>query len=96
MTEKTPKLELVTPVEDEKTELSHIVKRDGSQVVFNSEKIMSAIRRAGEATEEFLLAPEWTSVKHCARNAIDAELKRRNSWQGKYYDPTWRDSESYA
>ena len=53
MTEKTPKLELVTPVEDEKTELSHIVKRDGSQVVFNSEKIMSAIRRAGEATEEF-------------------------------------------
>ena len=53
MTEKTPKLELVTPVEDEKTELSHIVKRDGTQVVFNSEKIMSAIRRAGEATEEF-------------------------------------------
>ena len=53
MTEKTPRLELVTPVEDEKTELSHIVKRDGSQVVFNSEKIMSAIRRAGEATEEF-------------------------------------------
>ena len=50
-------------------------------------------RLAGEATEEFLLAPEWTSVKHCARNAIDAELKRRNSWQGKYYDPTWRDSE---
>lgn len=53
MTEKTPKLELVTPVEDEKTELSRIVKRDGSQVIFNSEKIMSAIRRAGDATGEF-------------------------------------------
>lgn len=55
MTEKSPKLELVSPaeIEDAKTELSRIVKRDGTQVIFNSEKIMSAIKRAGEATEEF-------------------------------------------
>ncbi|MCQ2914910.1 MAG: ribonucleoside triphosphate reductase [Alphaproteobacteria bacterium] len=38
---------------DEKTELSRIVKRDGSQVVFDGEKITSAIFRAGEATGEF-------------------------------------------
>ena len=34
-------------------DLSLIVKRDGSQVVFDSDKILSAIRRAGEATGEF-------------------------------------------
>ena len=34
-------------------DLSRIVKRDGTQVVFDSDKILSAIRRAGEATGEF-------------------------------------------
>lgn len=48
-----PKLEIVNKEEDAQTELSRIVKRDGSQVIFNSEKIKSAIRRAGEATGEF-------------------------------------------
>lgn len=54
MSEQTPKLEVVnTEEEDASTELSRIVKRDGTQVIFNSEKIMSAVRRAGEATGEF-------------------------------------------
>ena len=55
MSDQTPKLEIVNtaPDDDASNDLSRIVKRDGSQVIFNSEKIMSAIRRAGEATGEF-------------------------------------------
>ncbi len=53
MSDQTPNLQVVTNEEDDASELSRIVKRDGTQVVFNSEKIMSAIKRAGEATGEF-------------------------------------------
>ena len=54
MSDQTPNLQIVNnEEEDASTELSRIVKRDGTQVIFNSEKIMSAIRRAGEATGEF-------------------------------------------
>ena len=55
MSDQTPKLQIVTNEneEDAATELSRIVKRDGTQVIFNSEKILSAIKRAGEATGEF-------------------------------------------
>lgn len=54
MTENTPKLEIVSNEEEENGgDLSRIVKRDGTQVIFNSERIKSAIRRAGEATGEF-------------------------------------------
>ncbi|MCL2744730.1 MAG: TIGR01212 family radical SAM protein, partial [Planctomycetaceae bacterium] len=42
-------------------------------------------RISGEASEEFLLAPAWTAVKHAARNAVDEEFRRRNSFQGKEY-----------
>ena len=53
MPDQTPNLQVVANEEDAATELSRIVKRDGTQVIFNSEKIMSAIKRAGEATGEF-------------------------------------------
>mgnify|MGYP002515424507 FL=1 len=54
MSEQTPKLEIVNADDDDASkDLSRIVKRDGTQVIFNSEKIMSAIRRAGDATGEF-------------------------------------------
>lgn len=53
MSENMPKLEIVSNEEDNGGDLSRIVKRDGTQVIFNSERIMSAIRRAGEATGEF-------------------------------------------
>ncbi len=54
MSDQTPKLQIVNnDEEDASTELSRIVKRDGTQVIFNSEKIMSAIRRAGDATGEY-------------------------------------------
>ena len=48
-------------------------------------------RLAGEASAEFLLAPDWTGVKHAGRNAIENELRRRGSWQGKFFDPNWRE-----
>ena len=53
MSDQTPNLQVVAKEEDAASELSRIVKRDGTQVIFNSEKIMSAIKRAGEATGEF-------------------------------------------
>lgn len=53
MSENTPKLEIVSNEGENRGDLSRIVKRDGTQVIFNSERIMSAIRRAGEATGEF-------------------------------------------
>ena len=42
-------------------------------------------RVSGEMSEEYLLAPAWTSQKHVARNALNTVLTRRDSWQGKYY-----------
>ncbi|MDO5566503.1 MAG: TIGR01212 family radical SAM protein, partial [Planctomycetia bacterium] len=42
-------------------------------------------RVSGEMSEEYLLAPAWTSQKHTARNALNAVLTRRDSWQGKYF-----------
>ena len=53
MSDTSLKTAFIDENEDANTELSHIVKRDGTQVIFNSEKIMSAIRRAGEATGEY-------------------------------------------
>lgn len=49
-------------------------------------------RVAGEADETYLLAPEWTAIKHAGRNAVDQALRKRNSWQGKTYDPNWHET----
>ncbi|MDD2337397.1 MAG: ATP cone domain-containing protein, partial [Geobacteraceae bacterium] len=38
---------------DQEFPFRQVVKRDGSKVEFVADKILSAIRRAGEATEEF-------------------------------------------
>ena len=56
---------------------------------FSPETVVERV--AGEATEEFLVAPEWTAFKHAGRNAVDVAFRRRNSWQGKEYDPNWRE-----
>lgn len=45
-------------------------------------------RISGEADASFLLAPDWTKIKHAARNAIDQEFQRRKSCQGIRYDST--------
>jgi hypothetical protein len=41
-------------------------------------------RVTGDAPRELLIGPMWSLKKWEVLNAIDAELKRRNSWQGKY------------
>lgn len=42
-------------------------------------------RLTGEAPRESLLAPAWALDKHAVLFAIDAELERRDSWQGKKF-----------
>ena len=43
-------------------------------------------RITGDGVAENLLAPEWTVKKRVTMNAVDRELARRDSWQGKYLD----------
>ena len=42
-------------------------------------------RLTGDGKKENLVGPLWSLKKWEVLNAIDDELKRRNSWQGKYY-----------
>lgn len=45
-------------------------------------------RISGEADANYLLAPDWTGIKHAARNAVDQEFHRRKSRQGIYFRDT--------
>ncbi|MBS4173882.1 TIGR01212 family radical SAM protein [Bacillus sp. FJAT-49736] len=42
-------------------------------------------RITGDGPIDLMIGPMWSVNKWAVINAIDAELKRRNSWQGKYY-----------
>ncbi len=42
-------------------------------------------RLTGDGPIELLIGPMWSTRKWDVLNGIEAELKRRNSWQGKYY-----------
>lgn len=44
-------------------------------------------RLTGDAPADMLIGPIWSMKKWEILNAIDKELERRNSWQGKYYRP---------
>ena len=44
-------------------------------------------RITGDGVADNLLAPEWTVKKRVTMNAVDRELARRDSWQGKRYKP---------
>lgn len=44
-------------------------------------------RLTGDGPPDLLIGPMWSRKKWEVLNAIDAELKRRDSWQGKYYQP---------
>lgn len=44
-------------------------------------------RLTGDGPPDLLIGPLWSRKKWEVLNAIDAELKRRDSWQGKYYTP---------
>jgi radical SAM protein (TIGR01212 family) len=42
-------------------------------------------RLSGDAPPEFLVGPKWCLDKAAVRAAIDAELQRRDSWQGRLF-----------
>ncbi|PKR84364.1 TIGR01212 family radical SAM protein [Heyndrickxia camelliae] len=42
-------------------------------------------RITGDGPLNLMIGPMWSANKWAVMNAIDSELKRRNSWQGKYY-----------
>lgn len=44
-------------------------------------------RLTGDAPRNLLIGPMWSMKKWEVLNGIDAELKRRNTWQGKLWSP---------
>lgn len=42
-------------------------------------------RLGGDAPSQYLVAPSWCLDKTGLRDAIESELVRRDTWQGKYY-----------
>ncbi|SFP53438.1 TIGR01212 family radical SAM protein [Salibacterium halotolerans] len=44
-------------------------------------------RLTGDGPADLLIGPMWSLNKWEVLNSIDAEIERRNSWQGKYYQP---------
>lgn len=44
-------------------------------------------RLTGDGPPDILIGPLWSLDKWSVLNGIDDEMKRRNSWQGKYYQP---------
>ncbi|MFB4163094.1 TIGR01212 family radical SAM protein [Alteribacillus sp. JSM 102045] len=44
-------------------------------------------RLTGDGPSDLMIGPMWSLNKWEVLNAIDNELKNRNSWQGKYYEP---------
>lgn len=42
-------------------------------------------RLAGDAPRDFLIAPPWSGEKMTVRNAVEAEFRRRGTWQGRYF-----------
>ncbi len=43
-------------------------------------------RLGADAPPEFVVAPAWCGDKHAARAAVEAELVRRDTWQGRRYE----------
>ncbi|UOF89775.1 TIGR01212 family radical SAM protein [Fodinisporobacter ferrooxydans] len=52
---------------------------------------MAIHRLTGDGPPETLLGPFWSRKKWEVLNGIDEELKRRDSWQGKFYNGICRD-----
>ena len=42
-------------------------------------------RITGDGPIDLMVGPMWSVNKWSVLNAIDDEMKRRESWQGKYY-----------
>lgn len=45
-------------------------------------------RISGEAPPDYFVAPSWCLDKPTVQRALQRELERRDSWQGKHYAPT--------
>jgi len=45
-------------------------------------------RLSGDAPPDYLVAPQWCLNKPILLDAIHRELKRRDSWQGKHWQPS--------
>ncbi|MDR1479349.1 MAG: TIGR01212 family radical SAM protein [Planctomycetaceae bacterium] len=43
-------------------------------------------RIASEANDDYIIAPDWSKIKHAARNTINNLLIQKNTFQGKYYN----------
>ena len=44
-------------------------------------------RLSADAPPEYLVAPTWCLDKSAVRTAIEAELRRRDTWQGRKHGP---------
>jgi uncharacterized protein len=44
-------------------------------------------RTSGDAPPDYFVGPAWCLDKAAVRLALAAELERRDTWQGKYYEP---------
>jgi radical SAM protein (TIGR01212 family) len=42
-------------------------------------------RLSGDAPPQYLIAPRWCADRHAVRAAVDAELQRRDTWQGRRF-----------
>jgi len=45
-------------------------------------------RLSGDAPPEYLVAPPWCLNRAAVRRAIETELRRRNTWQGRRWTPS--------
>lgn len=43
-------------------------------------------RLTGDGPKDLLIAPQWSSAKRSVLNQIEQTLKKRDTWQGKYYE----------
>jgi len=70
-------------------EFALMTKEDYVQIVCDQLEIlpqdMVIHRLTGDGKKEDLVGPLWSLKKWEVLNAIDDELKKRNSWQGKYF-----------
>jgi len=51
-------------------------------------------RLSGDAPPDYFIAPTWCLEKTAVQKAIDAEIERRDTWQGRLYQGEERASES--
>ena len=82
------------------TPLAEQVERDEVQLIGRDEYVLAVVdclevlhptclveRVTGEAPPDYFVGPAWCLNKVSVKGAIDAELERRDTWQGKRWRP---------